>query len=219
METSRTNRPGLRITLAAFVAASIGAISIPAVTAAAGGRTCFGKHPTILGTQGNDTLHGTTGSDVIVSLGGNDHITAGQGNDYICAGPGNDNVHGAEDVNHMNGGPGNDWLDGRRGPGNVAIGAKGDDLIQAEGKIAGGDGDDTIYSFGYQSPGASPLADVTGGGGGKDLIHGGGNAELLKGGARSDKLYGEAGDDGIDGGSGTDTCDQGPGTGTLTNCP
>src|SRR5919201_593571 len=120
METSRTNRtPGLRITLAAFVAASIGAISIPAVTAAAGGRTCFGKHPTILGTQGNDTLHGTTGRDVIVSLGGNDYITAGQGND---------NVHGAEDVNHMNGGPGNDWLDGRRGPGNVAIGAKGDDL-------------------------------------------------------------------------------------------
>src|SRR5919108_5916410 len=202
METSRTNRtPGLRITLAAFVAASIGAISIPAATAAAAGRTCFGKRPTIVGTQGNDVLHGTTGRDVIVSLGGNDHITAGQGDDYICAGPGNDNVHGAEDVNHMNGGPGNDWLDGRRGPGNGSIGAKGDDLIQAEGTIAGGGGDDTIYSFGYQSPGASPLPDVTGGGGGKGVIHG------------------EAGDDDINGGSGADVCDQGPGTGNLTNCP
>jgi Ca2+-binding RTX toxin-like protein len=249
MQTSHTNRPpAFRIALAALMAASIGAVSLPAATAAAAGRTCFGKRPTIVGTQGNDVLHGTTGRDVIVSLGGNDHITAGQGRDYICAGPGDDNLHGAEGVNHMNGGPGDDWLDGRRGPGNVAIGSKGDDLVQAEGKIDGGGGNDTLHSYGYQDPSQSPFRDITEGGAGRDRIYGcgdaqscysgdAGNRELLKGGARndrifagggsdklrgnggSDKLHGEAGDDDIDGGSGTDVCDQGPGTGNLTNCP
>jgi Ca2+-binding RTX toxin-like protein len=146
-------------------------------------------------------------------------------------------VHGAEDVNRMNGGPGEDWLDGRRGPGNVAIGSKGDDLIQAEGKIDGSSGNDTIESFGYQAPSASPLPDVTEGGSGKDKISGGSNGELLKGGDDNDKVFagngddqlrgnggndglnGEGGGDDIDGGSGTDVCNQGPGTGTLSNCP
>ena len=49
----------------------------------------------------------------------------------------------------MNGGPGDDWLDGRRGRGNVVIGGRGDDFVQAEGRIDGGRGNDEIQSFGY----------------------------------------------------------------------
>src|SRR4051812_35057183 len=211
--------------------------SLPALSAAAGPRTCFGKHPTIVGTQHSDVLHGTPQRDVILGLGGNDHITAGEGPDFICAGSGDDNVHGAEGFNRMNGGPGNDWLDGRRGPGNIALGRKGDDFVQAEGQIDGGPGDDTVESFGYQVPSASPVPDVTDGGTGKDLIHGGSNSERLVGGADADRIFagggddhlfgngghdnlrGEGGNDDISGGSGTDVCDQGPGTGTLTGCP
>src|SRR2546423_6712702 len=138
---------------------------VPIATASgAKSRTCFGKHPTILGTKHGDSIRGTNGVDVIISFGGNDHIRSRQGNDYVCAGPGDDVIHGAEDVNHMNGGPGNDWLDGRRGPGNVSIGSGGNDLIQAEGKVDGGPGNDTIESFGYLPPSQSPFPDVTEGG-------------------------------------------------------
>jgi Ca2+-binding RTX toxin-like protein len=237
----RTNRirhvPATRLGVAAAFAALLCLAPIAAANAAGKSRTCFGKHPTILGTQHSDSIRGTSGVDVIISLGGNDHIRSRQGNDYVCAGPGDDVVHGAEDVNHMNGGPGNDWLDGRRGPGNVSIGSRGNDLIQAEGKIQGGPGDDAIESFGYLDPSASPFADVTNGGTGKDKISGGDNAELLIGGgdndkifagdgddnlegkSGNDKLHGELGNDNIDGGLGTDVCDQGPGSGTLTGCP
>ena len=34
---------------------------------------CFGRTPTIIGTEGDDTLSGTTESDVIVGLGGQGH--------------------------------------------------------------------------------------------------------------------------------------------------
>ncbi len=135
-------------------------------------RTCFGKHPTILGTQHGDRIKGTNGRDVIISLGGTDYIKARRGNDFVCAGPGDDDIHGAEGFNHLNGGPGDDWIDGRRGPGNVVIGSKGDDLVQAEGKIDGGSGNDTVMSYGYHSPSASPVPDVTDGGPGKDQIYG-----------------------------------------------
>jgi Ca2+-binding RTX toxin-like protein len=137
----------------------------------------------------------------------------------------------------MNGGPGDDWLDGRRSQqGNVSIGGRGDDLIQADGKIDGGPGLDRIESFGYYTvSGISP--DVTDGGGGRDKITGGSNGETLKGGPKNDrvfagagpdhvrgnggndKLYGETGNDNINGGSGTDVCVQGSGTGPLRHCP
>jgi Ca2+-binding RTX toxin-like protein len=200
-------------------------------TSAGKSRTCFGKHPTILGTQHRDSIRGTSGRDVIISFGGNDGIRSRQGKDYVCAGSGDDVIHGAEGVNYMNGGPGDDWLDGRRGPGNVSIGSRGKDLIQAEGRIQGGPGNDTIESYGYENPGLSPVPDATGGGSGKDKIYGcggnrapqlgprpsrsswawphcytggGGHAELLKGGADSDKVFGGGGNDHLQGNGGND---------------
>lgn len=156
-----------------------GLVLLPALTGTAGSatgagnsRTCFGKNPTILGTQHRDSIAGTQGRDVIISLGGDDSIRSRKGNDYVCAGRGDDIVHGAEGFNRMNGGPGDDWLDGRRGPGNVVIGDKGADHVQAEGKIDGGPGNDTIESYGYRDPAKSPVPDVTDGGSGRDKIYG-----------------------------------------------
>src|SRR5919201_1599822 len=180
----KKNRPAPRalatqIGIAAALAAALCLVPIASAGGAAKSRTCFGKHPTILGTQHSDSIRGTSGRDVIIAFGGNDHIRSRQGQDYVCAGPGDDVVHGAEGVNHMNGGPGDDWLDGRRGPGDISIGSGGDDIIQAEGKTKGGPGNDRIESFGYQPPSVSPFPDTTGGGLGRDTIHGGPNGELL----------------------------------------
>ena len=126
-------------------------------TGAGKARTCFGERPTILGTQHGESISGTGGRDVIISLGGRDSINARQGKDYVCAGSGADVVHGSEGVNHLNGGPGDDWLDGRRAHGNVVIGGKGEDYVQAEGKIDGGAGNDWIESYGYFPPSKSPV--------------------------------------------------------------
>src|SRR3954451_1017113 len=124
----------------------------------------------MIGTQQGDTIKGTAGPDVIVSLGGDDHVLPRQGDDYVCSGDGNDTVHGAEGYNRLDGGPGKDYLDGRRGPGNIVIGGDGADHIQAEGELSAGSGNDIVESYGYQTPGASPVPDVTIGGSGNDQI-------------------------------------------------
>jgi Ca2+-binding RTX toxin-like protein len=223
------------------------ALMVPSSSGAGqSGQRCFGKNPTIVGNNGNNQIVGTQGRDVIIALGGKDSIRSRRGKDFVCAGAGNDTIHAAEGIGYMDGGPGDDWLDGRRGRGNVSIGDRGDDLIQAEGKIDGGPGNDEIESYGYLRASASPFADVTKAGGGRDQISGcnsgrvcipPGNGELLKGGPKNDRIFagdgpdrvrgnggndtlnGEAGNDSINGGSGSDVCNQGPGTGTLSNCP
>jgi Ca2+-binding RTX toxin-like protein len=221
------------------------ALAIPPYSDA-GQRRCFGKVPTIVRGAGSQQIVGTSGRDVIIAGRGNDSIRSRQGKDFVCAGPGDDTIHAAEGIGYMDGGPGDDWLDGRRGEGNVSIGDRGDDLIQAEGKIDGGPGNDEIESYGYEPASASPFADVTDGGGGRDRITGcasgrvcvtPGNGEMLKGGPKkdrvfagdgpdrvrgdggNDRLYGENGNDYINGGRGNDVCDQGAGTGTLRKCP
>jgi Ca2+-binding RTX toxin-like protein len=207
------------------------ALTAGSATGAGRSRTCFGKSPTIVGTQQRDSIRGTPGRDVIIALGGNDGIRSRQGKDFVCAGPGNDIIHAAEGVNYMNGGPGDDWLDGRRGPGNVSIGSRGKDLIEAEGKAEGGPGNDKIESYGYLSPSQSPFADVSEGGSGNDKLYGcggnrtsqlgprpapsswawpdcyaggGGNAELFKAGSDDDKVFGAGGNDRLRGNGGAD---------------
>ena len=120
------------------------ALALPTASdAGQSGQRCFGKKPTIVGNKGNNQIIGTQGRDVIIALGGKDSIRSRRGNDYVCAGRGNDTVHAAEGAGYIDGGPGDDWLDGRRSQrGNVTIGGRGDDLIQAEGKAKGGPGND-----------------------------------------------------------------------------
>jgi Ca2+-binding RTX toxin-like protein len=230
---SAAARAGQAAVVVGFVIAACSLVSIPLASGAAKAPTCFGKRPTILGTQHHDSIRGTNGRDVIISFGGHDGIRSRRGNDYVCAGPGDDVVHAAEDVNHMNGGPGDDWLDGRRGPGNVVIGGDGADQVQAEGKIDGGPGNDTLESYGYLDPALSPFPDVTDGGPGNDRIYGcggpfasqrpsagppnawawpdcyprdqaGPSAELLIGGGDNDRIFGGGDNDRLRGSGGND---------------
>jgi Ca2+-binding RTX toxin-like protein len=134
--------------------------------------TCFGRTATITGTRQGEVIRGTSGLDVIASLAGRDTVLSRQGPDFVCSGPGNDTVHAAEGFNRIFGGDGDDYMDGRRGPGNIVIGGKGRDHVQAEGRIDGGPGNDIIETHGYQSPSVSPVPDVTHGGTGSDDIYG-----------------------------------------------
>ena len=80
---------------------------------------CFGRKPTIIGSDRSEVIRGTNRPDVILALGGNDRITGVNGDDVICAGPGDDVV---------NGGNGDDRIDGGSGD-DVLTGANGDDRI------------------------------------------------------------------------------------------
>jgi Ca2+-binding RTX toxin-like protein len=88
-------------------------------------RFCGGKHATMVGTEGSESLRGTAGDDVIVGLGGNDHILGLDGSDRICGGTendgklfggrGKDRVFGGSGNDRLNGGSGKDTLDGGSG--------------------------------------------------------------------------------------------------------
>ncbi|MGH8566786.1 MAG: choice-of-anchor Q domain-containing protein [Gammaproteobacteria bacterium] len=88
---------------------------------------CFGKRPTICGTEGPDLLRGTRRRDVIVGRRGNDTIRGLGGNDLICGGQGKDGLRG---------GKGNDMLRGDVGKDRL-LGGRGDD------RLNGGLGRDT----------------------------------------------------------------------------
>jgi Ca2+-binding RTX toxin-like protein len=179
----------------------------------AGTEQCFGREPTIVGTEGEDELDGTPGSDVIVGLGGPDRIYGLEGKDFICAGSGEkevpdedmggtytvgDYVHGGKGHDEVDGGPardalygaaGNDWLNGGEGAA-VLLGRGGDDtLIGADG-IDDFDGDKG--------------ADEIQAGDGADRIDSGRGNDTIDAGPGDDDIVPLQGDDLIDGGEGRD---------------
>ncbi len=60
----------------AAVAVTAGLIGAPPALAQSEEPDCFGRPPTILGTEGDDVLVGTDGPDVISGLGGTTPSTA-----------------------------------------------------------------------------------------------------------------------------------------------
>jgi Ca2+-binding RTX toxin-like protein len=110
-------------------------ISLVAGGASASTLTCFGREPSITGSEGPDVLSGTPGSDVIVGLGGNDTISGGGGSDFICGGAGNDTISG---------GPGRDRLSGEAGADRIEGGSGDDRLLGGPGddRLDGGEGSD-----------------------------------------------------------------------------
>ena len=109
-------------------------------------RLCKGLPPTILGTEGDDTLRGTDRPDVIAGFGGNDVIYGLGGDDVICGGAGRDTIDGGRGHNRIAGGRGDDRIDGTVGPDRIT-GGRGDDVLigtVAEDRLRGNKGDDEM---------------------------------------------------------------------------
>jgi uncharacterized repeat protein (TIGR01451 family) len=102
-----------------------------------GAPTCEGREPTILGTEGDDSITGTEKRDVIVALGGNDVIFGLGGNDVICGLPGDDTVRASAGIDTVRGASGNDVLKGGNSNDSVGGGLGRD-------RLGGGLGVDTL---------------------------------------------------------------------------
>ena len=89
---------------------------------------CQGLVPTIVGTNGPDTLVGTDGIDVIMGLGGNDTLTGANAEDVICGGLGDDVISGGNGDDVVLGGFGGDELNGDSGA-DALIGGPGPDVL------------------------------------------------------------------------------------------
>ena len=160
---------------------------------------------TLQGGQGNDyidvdaadtsIINGNLGDDQIF-VGGSDVLgnTTIVSNSSIYGGQGNDTIklYGEITNNLINGGLGEDIIDGSSASGFAAYGNEGND------SLLGGVGDDHLHG------------DI-----GNDSIVGGEGNDTLIGGLGNDSIYGGAGNDIIDGGRGADIMDGGVGINTF----
>ena len=183
------------VLVGAFLAAAAG-------SASAAPLECFGKKPTIVGTNGADVLKGTAEVDVIVGRGGDDKITALGGDDWICGGSGRDKLYGGPGRDFFSGGTGNDQLFGQAGD-DVLWGELGDDTY--DGRGSGWD----VAWFSHAPNGVR--ADLSTGeatGEGSDRLIG---IEALTGSRFDDTLVGDRGVNQIEGLEGDDAIDGGGG--------
>jgi Ca2+-binding RTX toxin-like protein len=175
--------------------------------------------------DGDDSLDGGAGNDELDGgEGGSDTLVGGLGDDDMYGGDRGrgaiydvendewDDIIYADGGDSMDGGAGNDYLDGGEGGDDSLIGGVGDDeLWGGEGgsdSLVGGDGNDALYGGegldmfeaggGYQGDGNNSLD----GGNGNDYLYGGEGGD--------DTLIGGAGDDIMDGGGMTMTAAQPP---------
>jgi Ca2+-binding RTX toxin-like protein len=105
---------------------------------------CFGKRPTIIGTDGSDRINGTARADVILGLAGGDRISGRGRNDRICGGDGRDRLTGKGGNDQLSGGSGSDRLLAHSGNDRLVGGSGGDSMEGADGndKHSGGSGSD-----------------------------------------------------------------------------
>ncbi|MEZ0306602.1 MAG: hypothetical protein ACAH21_01675 [Ramlibacter sp.] len=136
----------------------------------------------------------------VYGMGGNDHIVASYYTGLIDGGAGNDSLEGNGGYGFpVYGGPGDDTINGS---GNLH-GGDGNDRIQGSsgstGRLFGDAGDDTLLGSPY-AYGASIE-----GGDGNDSIVGAQSSESLYGGQGNDTITAGSGNDTLDGGAGVDT--------------
>jgi hypothetical protein len=126
--------------------------------------TCFGRSPTLIGTEGPDELRGTNADDVIVGLGGEDVIVGFDGDDRLCGGNGVDIIAGARGDDRVDGGADMDAIGGEEGNDELRGGA-GLDVVSFQVRVrvdlargtATGEGSDRLS--GIEALHGSPFGD------------------------------------------------------------
>jgi len=158
----------------------------------------------------------------VYGMGGNDNIVAGYFTDWMDGGDGDDTLDGrnSQYMNQIDGGAGNDTITAN--PNllfTVLNGGDGNDTITAATRIHGGAGDDIIHVLHSNiraqvsgDDGNDTIDCLTSAG---DVVGGAGNDSITCGGG-FDTLNGGDGNDTLNGGGGTDTLISGNGDDILT---
>jgi Ca2+-binding RTX toxin-like protein len=150
-------------------------------------------------------------SSVIMGMGGNDTLIAGYYTSVLDGGDGNDILDGraSEYLNEIDGGAGDDTIYAMGQSSPVANGGDGNDVIYSAGQAHGGGGNDTIFAYDY-------YGNVATGDAGDDTIYGGDGSDSFQGNDGNDTLHGGGGADVLDGGAGVDIIAGDLGNDTLT---
>jgi Ca2+-binding RTX toxin-like protein len=164
---------------------------------------------------GSDTNTGYSDRAVVEGMAGNDTLIAGYYTALLDGGDGNDILDGrnGQYLQEVDGGAGDDTLYTNPNVTTVANGGDGNDTIYANAEIHGGAGDDIIHLV------DSAYSGLVTGDDGNDTIFGDDRANQIDGGAGSDTLDGGGGHDTLTGGAGVDTFkfESGGGSDTITD--
>ena len=158
------------------------------------------------------TSNGYSDFTVVYGMAGNDHLVAGYYTGTLDGGDGNDIVDGrnSQYLNAANGGAGDDVIYTSGSPTTVTDGGSGNDTIYSANRTYGGEGNDTIV-LGYSGyPGMTASGDggddhLKGNDYGEEWLEGNDGNDLLEGLGNNDDLKGGAGFDVLVGGTGNDT--------------
>jgi Ca2+-binding RTX toxin-like protein len=164
------------------------------------------------GSNYDDSVNLNGGSpsfNVAFGMGGNDTLIAGFYTTLLDGGDGNDVLDGSNSLYYLqrlDGGAGDDTIIYTSGsPNTIADGGDGNDTIYSASETHGGNGDDTIVlSFSYYGTHATGDA-------GDDTIQGSSATEYLEGNDGNDMIDAGGGDDFLTGGTGTDVLSGGTG--------
>lgn len=135
------------------------------------------------------------------------HLDGGKGNDWLQGGGGSDVLLGGQGNDHLSGGGGDDVLVGDAGNDRLWGGAGNDELEGSAGhdKLSGDEGDDVLSGgAGHDRIHGGDGDDEAWGGNGHDLLYGGAGDDELFGEEGHDLIYGQDGNDWLEGGSGKD---------------
>lgn len=188
---------GDRLSLSLLGAPSGQTIDFRQASLSIGGGTITGIE-SLLWVQGSnfdDTINAgnnpsyITGGNTVLGMGGNDTLIAGTSTSSIDGGDGDDYIDGSLAGSSYYGGAGNDTIITAGNAASFAYGNDGNDLIYATWEARGGAGNDVInvvlaqFSWGYW------------GDEGDDQIYGNSNADFILGGSGADLIEGGAGND------------------------
>jgi Ca2+-binding RTX toxin-like protein len=126
---------------------------------------------TVSGGSGSDTVNGGSGDDRLLGGDGPDHLYGVGGNDSLLGGAGADIVRGNRGDDELAGEGGQDSLTGGGGDDSLVGGPIRDFLYGGEGddRLSGGEGRDSLFGGPGEDRFLDALADLVGGGPGRDV--------------------------------------------------